>query len=219
MPMARARSAQRRRLAMLSVLDRHLKLWHVVLANVLALGLVCRHADRHPGGLPGVKLFRCPIGMCLGYYSPNELNATLARIGRNGRQFLAETLLPLDMVLPALLLVAFDRHVRLVQPAGPGRCGAAERWRPLCVPRACRCSIASPTMPRTGRWWSPCRPIPTSPTASRAGRASSPPPSRSWSWRRSASPSRSSSPPGARRTAPASDAHHRLGENGRPPRR
>jgi cytosine/uracil/thiamine/allantoin permease len=56
--------------------------------------------------LPGVKFFRCPIGMCLGYYSPVELNATFARIGRNGREFLADTLLPLDMVLPALLLVA-----------------------------------------------------------------------------------------------------------------
>ena len=56
--------------------------------------------------LPGVKLFRCPIGLCLGTYSPIELQTTLTRLGGNGRAFLAETLLPLDMVLPALLLVA-----------------------------------------------------------------------------------------------------------------
>ena len=56
--------------------------------------------------LPGTRLFRCPIGLCPGYYSPNELHAMLTAIGKNGRDFLTKTLLPLDMVLPALLLVA-----------------------------------------------------------------------------------------------------------------
>ena len=122
---------------MLSVLDRHLKLWHVVLANVLALGWFAGMQLATQAALPGVKLFRCPIGMCLGYYSSNELNATLARIGRNGRQFLAETLLPLDMVLPALLLVAFT--VTYVWFSRPGQAvavplSAGARYAFLCVP-------------------------------------------------------------------------------------
>ena len=84
-----------------------------------------------------MKFFRCPIGLCLGYYSPIELNATLTRIGRNGREFLVDTLLPLDMVLPALLLVAltityvwFSRPGQdLAVPLSPGA-----RYAFLCVP-------------------------------------------------------------------------------------
>jgi hypothetical protein len=91
---------------MLSFLDRHLRFWHVVVANSAALAWFLGMQLATQASLPGVKFFRCPIGMCLGYYSPVELNATFARIGRNGREFLADTLLPLDMVLPALLLVA-----------------------------------------------------------------------------------------------------------------
>ena len=122
---------------MLSVLDRHLKLWHVLLANALALGWFAGMQIATQAALPGVKLFRCPIGMCLGYYSSNELYATLARIGRNGRQFLAETLLPLDMLLPALLLVAFI--VTYVWFSRPGRpvavpLSSGARYAFLCVP-------------------------------------------------------------------------------------
>jgi hypothetical protein len=91
---------------MLSLLDRHLRLWHVVVANAIALAWFAGMQVATQNGLPGVKFFRCPIGLCLGYYSPAELSAVLTRIGRSGRQFLEETLLPLDMVLPALLLVA-----------------------------------------------------------------------------------------------------------------
>lgn len=91
---------------MLTILDRHLKLWHVVFANALALGWFAVMSLATQASIPGVKLFRCPIGLCLGDYSPSELNATLTRIGQNGREFLTETLLPLDMVLPALLFVA-----------------------------------------------------------------------------------------------------------------
>lgn len=91
---------------MLSVLDRHLKLWHVWLVNTVTLAWFAGMLMATQANLPGVKLFRCPIGMCLGYYSPLELHATLTRIGSNGRQFLLGTLLPLDMVLPALVLVA-----------------------------------------------------------------------------------------------------------------
>ena len=122
---------------MLSVLDRHLKLWHVLLANILALGWFAGMQIATQAALPGVKLFRCPIGMCLGYYSPNELYATLARIGRNGRQFFAETLLPLDMLLPTLLLVAFT--VTYVWFSRPGHALAVPlstgaRYAFLCVP-------------------------------------------------------------------------------------
>jgi hypothetical protein len=122
---------------MLSVLDRHLKLWHLWLANIVALAWFAGMQIATQAALPGVKLFRCPIGMCLGYYSPNELYATLARVGRNGRQFLAETLLPLDMVLPALLLVAFT--VTYVWFSRPGQAvavplSAGARYAFLCVP-------------------------------------------------------------------------------------
>lgn len=91
---------------MLSVLDRRLKLWHVWLVNVVTLAWFAGMLTATQANLPGIKLFRCPIGMCLGYYAPIELHATLTRIGSSGRQFLLETLLPLDMVLPALVLVA-----------------------------------------------------------------------------------------------------------------
>jgi len=87
--------------------------------------------------LPGVKLFRCPIGLCPGYYSPGELRATLTRIGKNGRDFFAETLLPLDMVLPALLLVAFS--ITYIWFSRPGAAASiplsrGARWALLCVP-------------------------------------------------------------------------------------
>ena len=85
-----------------------------------------------------MKFFRCPIGLCLGYYSPVELYATLARIGRNGREFLADTLLPLDMVLPALLLVALTVTYVWFSRLGPGPRRAAEPLAPAmrssCVP-------------------------------------------------------------------------------------
>jgi|GEM_PF-3306727 len=91
---------------MLSVLDRRLTLWHVWLLNVIALAWFAGMLLATQSSLPGVKLFRCPIGLCLGYYTPLELHATLTRIGAEGRQFLLQTLLPLDMVLPFLVLAA-----------------------------------------------------------------------------------------------------------------
>jgi hypothetical protein len=92
---------------MLAFLDRHIRAWHMWLAVGAGLAWFIGMSLATQAALPGVKLFRCPIGMCPGYYLPTELNATLTRIGKSGRDFLAETLLPLDMVLPALLLVAF----------------------------------------------------------------------------------------------------------------
>jgi hypothetical protein len=91
---------------MLAFMDRHVKFWHVCLLNGAAVAWFAGMNLSTQAALPGVKLFRCPIGLCLGYYSPIELQATLTRIGKDGRQFLAETLLPLDMVLPALLCLA-----------------------------------------------------------------------------------------------------------------
>ena len=91
---------------MLYLLDRHIKFWHVCLANGAALAWFAGMSLSIQAVLPGARLFRCPIGLCLGYYAPIELQATLTAIGRDGRQFLADTLLPLDMVLPALLALA-----------------------------------------------------------------------------------------------------------------
>jgi hypothetical protein len=122
---------------MLSVLDRHIRPWHFWLANAAALAWFVGMSAATQSALPGVKLFRCPIGLCMGYYSPVELQTTLTKIGKDGREFLAETLLPLDMVLPALLLVAltityvwFTRADHAVSvPMSPGF-----RYSLLCVP-------------------------------------------------------------------------------------
>jgi hypothetical protein len=122
---------------MLSVLDRHLTAWHFWLANAVAIAWFAAMGLATQSAMPGVKLFRCPIGLCLGDYSSVELHATLTRIGRNGRQFLAETLLPLDMVLPALLLVALT--VTYVWFSRPGHAMAVPlstgaRYALLAVP-------------------------------------------------------------------------------------
>jgi hypothetical protein len=91
---------------MLAVLDRHLRSWHFWLANGAAVAWFVGMNLATQNALPGVKLFRCPIGLCFGYYTQNELHATLTKMGKSGREFLVTTLLPLDMVLPTLLLVA-----------------------------------------------------------------------------------------------------------------
>ena len=107
---------------MLSVLDQRLRAWHFWLVNAVAVAWFIAMSMRHASALPGVKLFRCPIGLCLGYYSPAELHATLTKIGSGGREFLAKTLLPLDMVLPTLLLVASASRTS-------GSAGRATTWR------------------------------------------------------------------------------------------
>lgn len=93
---------------MLSVMDRRLRAWHFWLANALAIGWFAGMTWATQAAIPGVKFFRCPFGLCLGYYTPGELTATFTRIGKSGREFLTNTLLPLDMVLPTLLLVALS---------------------------------------------------------------------------------------------------------------
>jgi hypothetical protein len=122
---------------MLSILDRHVRAWHFWLANGAALAWFVGMSVATQSALPGVKLFRCPIGLCLGYYSPVELQTTLTKIGKNGREFLAETLLPLDMVLPALLLVALTvTYVWFSRPGHPVNVPLSPGYRYafLCVP-------------------------------------------------------------------------------------
>lgn len=122
---------------MLSVLDRRLKAWHFWLANGVALAWFAGMSFATQAALPGVKLFRCPIGLCLGYYSPIELQTTLTKIGKSGREFLADTLLPLDMVLPALLLVALTiTYLWFSRPGAPFSVplSSGARYSFLCVP-------------------------------------------------------------------------------------
>ena len=122
---------------MLAVLDRHIRAWHMVLAVGAAVAWFVIMTMATRAALPGVKLFRCPIGLCPGYYVPNELHATLTRIGKDGRDFFVETLLPLDMVLPTLLMIAF--MVTYIWFSRPGEAFAVPlshgfRHALLCVP-------------------------------------------------------------------------------------
>lgn len=126
---------------MLSVLDRHLELWHVWLVNTVAVAWFAGMLMATQANLPGVKLVRCPIGLCLGYYSPIELHATLTRIGSSGRQFLLGTLLPLDMVLPALVLAALTLTYAWYSRSAEGATvplSRGARYAFLCVP-VCYC--------------------------------------------------------------------------------
>ena len=88
---------------MLAVLDQHLKRWHLWAINALAVTWFVGITIASQIALPDVALFRCPVGFCAGGYSPDDLRATLTSIGEEGRDFLHDTLLPLDLVLPALL--------------------------------------------------------------------------------------------------------------------
>jgi hypothetical protein len=128
---------------MLAILDRHLKFWHVCLIDGITLAWFVGMLMATQSNLPGAKLFRCPIGLCFGYYSPAELQATLTRIGANGREFLAGTLLPLDMVLPALVLVALIvTYSWFTRPGEPLAVplSAGTRYAFFCVP-LCYCLV------------------------------------------------------------------------------
>lgn len=93
-------------MSFLSGLDRHLKLWHVATLNIAALVWFIGLTLASRIALPGVALFRCPIGFCAGGYSPEELYSIFDEIGEEGRAFLYDTLLKADLVLPALLTAA-----------------------------------------------------------------------------------------------------------------
>ncbi len=122
---------------MLSILDRRLKPWHFWLANAVALGWFAAMSVLTREALPGAELVRCPIGLCLGFYAPDELRETLEALDEGGRAFLADTLLPLDMVLPVLLLIALG--ITCVWFTRPGKdmsvpVSAGARYTFLCVP-------------------------------------------------------------------------------------
>ncbi|HWB46035.1 MAG TPA: hypothetical protein VG900_11390 [Hyphomicrobiaceae bacterium] len=92
---------------MLSALDRHLKARHLWVANGVAIAWFIGITVASRVALPKIKLFRCPVGFCAGGYAPEELRATLDAMGEEGRDFLENSLLPLDLLLPFLLFVAF----------------------------------------------------------------------------------------------------------------
>ena len=91
---------------MLAFLDRNLRFWHVVGLNGAAIAWFAGMTIASQMALPNVSLSRCPIGFCATGYSADRVNLMLRVIGPDGRTFLEETLLPLDRVLPMLLLVA-----------------------------------------------------------------------------------------------------------------
>lgn len=115
-------------MSFLSGLDRHLKLWHVATINIAALAWFIGLTLASRIALPGVALFRCPIGFCAGGYSPEDLYSIFDEIGEEGRAFLYSTLLWADLVLPALLMAALildiiwlsRADVRLSVPLHPG---------------------------------------------------------------------------------------------------
>jgi hypothetical protein len=122
---------------MLSILDRRLRPWHFWLANAVALGWFAGMSFLTREALPGTQLVRCPIGLCLGFYAPDELRETLDGLEEGGRAFLADTLLPLDMILPALLLIAFCvTCVWFTRPGEPMSVpvSTSARYTFLCVP-------------------------------------------------------------------------------------
>ncbi len=96
---------------MLSLLDQWLNAPRVRALNALAIGwflaitLACRMS------IPNIPFFRCPIGFCAGGYEPEDVSATLLLMGAEGRRFVADVLLPLDLVLPPLLLLALGASI------------------------------------------------------------------------------------------------------------
>lgn len=120
---------------MLASLDRTLRYWHLWAANGLAVAWFLGITVASRMAVPDVAVFRCPVGFCAGGYSPAELRGMLDAIEENGREFLRHTLLPLDLMLPALLLGALVvTYVWLSHP-----------HRPMAVPLspAARCSLLS----------------------------------------------------------------------------
>jgi hypothetical protein len=122
---------------MLATLDRQLRLWHVWAANVIAVAWFGSMALTIQRALPDTGMFRCPIGFCANGYYPDDLREVLASIGPEGRMFLQHTLRPLDMVLPALLLIALViDYVWLTRPGERVSVplSPAARWALLAVP-------------------------------------------------------------------------------------
>lgn len=98
-------------MAILSSLDRLLRPWHLAIVNAVAIVWFVTLTLASRAALPGVALFRCPIGFCAGGYSPEELYSMLDEIGEDGRGYLYGTLLWADLVLPALLTAALLANI------------------------------------------------------------------------------------------------------------
>lgn len=105
-------------LVLLAALDRCLRPAHIVLANLMALGLFVAVTVAGRMSLPSVALVRCPMGFCAGGYTPEELYSMLDEIGEEGRAFLHDTMLRADLVLPALLLLALALDIAWFSRAG-----------------------------------------------------------------------------------------------------
>jgi hypothetical protein len=105
---------------MLAWIDRRLAGWHVWAINGATLAWFIGMWIATLRALPDTRLHFCPIGLCLGGYPPRIARDTLTAIGPEGRRFLLEVLMPLDRVLPALLLVALVlTYLWYTRPTGP----------------------------------------------------------------------------------------------------
>ena len=92
---------------MLTYFDQRLKGWHVALLSVGAIVWFLAMMFVAQAALPRFPLLRCPIGFCLAGYSANSATIALQMLGDEGRDYLLNTFMPLDQVLPFLLLLAF----------------------------------------------------------------------------------------------------------------
>ena len=123
---------------MLSILDRRIRLWHVIVADIVALAWFVGMNLATLSALPGAKLFRCPIGLCPGYYSPSELNTTLTVIGKNGRDFFAQDAAAARHGAAGAGAGRPLHHLPVAQPAGPSGVDTARppgaRYALLAVP-------------------------------------------------------------------------------------
>jgi hypothetical protein len=93
-------------MGLIARLDRYLRPWHVVMANILAASWFAGVTIFGRTALPSVALLRCPVGFCAGGYPPEEIYALLDEIGEEGRRFLHDSMVWGDLVLPMLFLAA-----------------------------------------------------------------------------------------------------------------
>lgn len=118
---------------LLATLDRVLKPMHVVLANLAALIWFVTVSIEGRLALPSAALVRCPMGFCAGGYSPEELYSMLDEIGEEGRNFLYDTMLRADLVLPALFLVALVCDILWFSRNGARYSVALEPMSRMCL--------------------------------------------------------------------------------------
>jgi hypothetical protein len=95
-----------RQFSMFTLIDRSLKTWHVGVLNGAAIAWFAAITFTARLALPQVSFFRCPIGLCLTGYTANDATLMLRLIGEEGRIYLERVLLPMDRIMPALLVAA-----------------------------------------------------------------------------------------------------------------